>query len=249
VSVQRHELHLLTGSYALDALTGAERAEFEQHLDQCPSCAEEVRGLRETASRLAMATAVTPPPEMRQRVLAAASVTRQLPPTGRGALPRPGGWRRPLSRAGLTAGILALAAAVVFLLVTQLSTNRQLQQARQDNSAIAVVLAAPDARIESMPATAGGTVTAVMSLRQAEAVVTTSALPALPGTRVYQLWVMTSAGAAKSAGLLTVTSSGSTTPALAAGVRPGDRLGITVEPAGGTAQPTTTPVVVMPVTA
>jgi anti-sigma-K factor RskA len=30
-------------------------------------------------------------------------------------------------------------------------------------------------------------------------------------------------------------------------VEPGDRLGITVEPAGGTAQPTTTPVVVMPV--
>jgi anti-sigma-K factor RskA len=60
---------------------------------------------------------------------------------------------------------------------------------------------------------------------------------------------MTSSGAAKSVGLLTVTSTGSTTPALAAGVRPGDRLGITVEPAGGTAQPTTTPVVVMPVTA
>jgi len=32
-------------------------------------------------------------------------------------------------------------------------------------------------------------------------------------------------------------------------VRPGDRLGITVEPAGGTARPTTTPVVVMPVPA
>ncbi|MGH3208526.1 MAG: anti-sigma factor [Trebonia sp.] len=247
MSVQRHELHLLTGSYALDALTGAELAEFEKHLDECPSCAEEVRGLRETASRLAMATAVTPPPGMRQQVLAAASVTRQLPPAGRGSLPRPGGWRRPLSRAGLTAGILALAAAVVFLLVTQLSTNRQLQQARQDNSAIAAVLSAPDARIESMPATAGGTVTAVMSLRQAEAVVTTSALPALPGTRVYQLWVMTSSGAAKSAGLLTVTGAGSTTPVLADGVLPGDRLGITIEPAGGTAQPTTTPVVVMPV--
>jgi anti-sigma-K factor RskA len=128
-----------------------------------------------------------------------------------------------------------------------LSTNSQLQQARQDNSAIAAVLAAPDARIESLPA-AGGTVTAVVSLHQAEAVVTTSALPALPGTRVYQLWVMTSAGAAKSAGLLTVTSSGTTSaPLLAGGVLPGDRLGITVEPSGGTAQPTTTPIVVMPV--
>lgn len=247
VSLQRHELHLLTGSYALDALTDDERAEFEKHLDRCPSCAEEVRGLRETAARLAMATAVTPPPGMRQEVLAAAALTRQLPPTGRSPLPRARGSRRRLSRAGLTAGVLALAAAVVFLLVTQLSTNHQLQQARQDNSAIAAVLTAPDARIESLPATAGGTVTAVMSLRQEEAVVTTSDLPALPGTRVYQLWVMTSAGAAKSAGLLAVASSGSTTPVLADGVLPGDRLGITVEPAGGTSQPTTTPVVVMPV--
>jgi anti-sigma-K factor RskA len=249
VSLQRHELHLLTGSYALDALTDDERAEFEKHLDRCPACAEEVRGLRETAARLAMATAVTPPPRMRQGVLAAAALTRQLPPTGRSPVARArGSLRRPLSRAGLTAGILALAAAVAFLLVMQLSTSRQLQQARQDNSAIAAVIAAPDARIESLPATAGGTVTAVMSLRQEEAVVTTSDLPALPGTRVYQLWVMTSSGAAESAGLLTVTSSGSTAPALASGVLPGDRLGITVEPAGGTPQPTTTPVVVMPVT-
>ena len=49
------------------------------------------------------------------------------------------------------------------------------------------------------------------------------------------------------AGLLAFTSPGSTTPVLADGVLPGDRLGITVEPAGGTPQPTTTPVVVMPV--
>ena len=53
MSAQRHELHLLTGSYALDALTGDEQADFEEHLDRCPACAEEVRGLRETAARLA----------------------------------------------------------------------------------------------------------------------------------------------------------------------------------------------------
>jgi anti-sigma-K factor RskA len=60
---------------------------------------------------------------------------------------------------------------------------------------------------------------------------------------------MTAAGAARSAGLLTITSTGSTTPVLANGVLPGDQFGITVEPAGGTRQPTTTPVVTMPVTA
>ncbi len=145
--------------------------------------------------------------------------------------------------------MLALAAAVAFLLVTQVSTSRQLQQAQAGNSAIAAVLAAPDARIESSPATVGGTVTAVLSAREREAVVTTADIPSLPGSRVYQLWVITAAGAARSAGLLTITSSGSGAPLLASGVLPGDRLGITVEPAGGSAQPTTTPVVIVPVTA
>lgn len=252
MSAQRHELHLLTGGYALDALPDGERGEFEKHLTRCPSCAEEVRGLRETAARLAMATAVTPPPGMRARVLAAAPLTRQLPPAGRGARARAGqrtGLRRiSLSRAGLTASILTLAAAVALLVVMQVSTTRQLHQAQAGSNAIAAVLAAPDARIQSAPAATGGTVTAVMSLRQHEAVITTADLPALPGTRVYQLWVMNSAGGARSVGLLTAARPGSTAPLLASGVLPGDRLGITVEPAGGTPRPTTTPLVIMPVT-
>jgi anti-sigma-K factor RskA len=252
VSVQCHELHLLTGSYALDALNETERAEVEEHLARCPSCAEEVRGLRETATRLAMAATISPPPGMRARVLGAAPRARQLPPPGRNPLAAAGRrtrrWFRPVSRAGLTAAVVTLAAAVAFLLVAQFSTSRQLHQAQASNGAIAAVLAAPDARIESVPGTTGGTVTAVMSLRQREAVVTAD-LPALPGTRVYQLWVMAAAGSARSAGLLTSNRPGSPPTLLADGVLPGDRLGVTVEPAGGTAQPTTTPVVVMPVTA
>ena len=252
MSVQRHELHLLTGGYALDALPEDERAGLERHLARCPSCAEEVRGLRETAARLAMAPALYPPPEMRERVLTTALSVRQLPPPGRGTPGRAGGRTslRRLSRprAGLAAGLLALAAAVAFLLVMQLSTTGQLRQARDANQAIAAVLAAPDARLESLQATVGGRVTAVVSLSNREAVVTTTDLPRPPGSRIYQLWVMDAAGDARSAGLLAVTSSGSAGPVLAVDVLPGDRLGITVEPAGGTAQPTTTPIVIVPVT-
>jgi len=97
-----------------------------------------------------------------------------------------------------------------------------------------------------MPVTVGGSVTAVLSVRQHEAVVTTAGLPAPAASRIYQLWVMSPAGA-RSAGLLPASHAGSTSPVLAVAVQAGDRLGITVEPAGGTAQPTTTPVVVMPV--
>ncbi len=267
MSVQRHELHLLTGSYALDALTGAELTAFEKHLTRCAPCSAEVRELRETAARLAMATAIAPPREMRHLVLAAAPVTRQLPPPGRNLLPRTGrrdgprrvGPRRVRprrisprrvgpSQAGITATILALAAAVVFLFVMQASAQHELRQAQASNQAIAAVLAAPDTRVESAPSSVGGTVTAVMSLERHEAVVSTAGVPPLPGAKVYQLWVMSPSGA-RSAGLLPASSTGTTAPVLAEGVRPGDRLGITVEPAGGTAQPTTAPVVVMPVQA
>jgi anti-sigma-K factor RskA len=84
-----------------------------------------------------------------------------------------------------------------------------------------------------------------LSLQQREAVITAAGMTALPGSKVYQLWVITPAGAARSAGLLPASPAGSTPPVLAAGILPGDRLGITVEPAGGTAQPTTVPVVLM----
>ncbi len=77
----RDEWHVLTGSYAVDALTDQEREGFERHLHHCLSCDAEVRGLRETAARLAMARSLRPPPGLYDRVLAATYRTRQLPPS------------------------------------------------------------------------------------------------------------------------------------------------------------------------
>ncbi len=79
------DMHVLTGSYVLDALSDAEREDFERHLHHCPSCQAEVRGLRETAARLAMAKAARPPAQMAERVLAATSApgsSRRWPATG-----------------------------------------------------------------------------------------------------------------------------------------------------------------------
>ena len=58
VKILADDWHVLTGSYALDALPDPEQEEFERHLQHCPSCEAEVRGLRETAARLAMARAL-----------------------------------------------------------------------------------------------------------------------------------------------------------------------------------------------
>jgi anti-sigma-K factor RskA len=246
MSAQSHELHLLTGVYAVDALTGAELAEFERHLRRCATCTEEVRGLQETAARLGMTTAIAPPPWMRAQVLAVASRTRQLPPSGGRLLARDTSRRVTRLRRSLPRSVAAvtLAAAIVVLAVLQVNTRHQLQQAQQGSREVAAVLAAPDARIEMSSTTVGGTVTAVISARDREAVITTVGLPAPADARVYQLWVMSASGA-RSVGLLPGSRASVTSPVLAADVQSGDRLGITVEPAGGTSQPTTTPIVLL----
>ena len=85
----RDQWHVLTGSYALDALSAAEREGFERHLQHCVSCGAEVRGLRETATRLALARSLRPPPGLQDRVLAVACRTRQLPPSADRPFPLP----------------------------------------------------------------------------------------------------------------------------------------------------------------
>jgi anti-sigma-K factor RskA len=264
-------MHVLTGSYVLDALDAQEREEFERHLQHCPSCEAEVRGLRETAAGLAMAKAVRPPAQMEQRVLAATYRTRQLPPlpaerlrrdlrrtrlarlfagwlaAEQPARGRSNSWTNGWLRSPRLVGAVAAAsvAAAVGLGITQVATQHQLESAQASNAAIAKVLDAPDARMEATQATVGGAVTVVVSALQREAVVTTSGMPSLSSGRVYQVWVMSSSGA-RSVGLLSSTDR--TGQLLASGVRPSDRIGITVEPSGGAPRPTTTPVVTVPLT-
>jgi hypothetical protein len=177
---------------------------------------------------------------MEQQVLAATYRTRQLLP-----LPADRPRRIPhiprIPRIPRRVAVLAAAAGVAVaagLGITQLSAQHQLDRARA--TAIARVVTAPDARVDTAPTSAGGSVTVVTSAALHESVVSASGMASLPSGRVYQVWVMSRSGA-RSAGLIHGSS------LLASAVRPGDRIGITVEPAGGTAQPTTTPVAVVPV--
>jgi len=246
VKILADDWHVLTGSYALDALPDPERAEFERHLQHCPSCEAEVRGLRETAARLAMAQALQPPPGMEQRVLAAAYRTRQLPPLPTDRLRAARDHRRAqVARRFAPRRIAAFAAAAsvaaaVALGITQVSTQHRLVSTQASDAAISRVVTAPDARIETTRTPAGGSVTVVASAALREAVITSTGMVSPPAGRVYQAWVMSPSGA-RSAGLMADRSS-----LLASAVVPGDRIGITVEPAGGTSKPTTTPVAVLP---
>jgi anti-sigma-K factor RskA len=268
VKAMRDDSHVLSGAYVLDALSEPERDSFERHLQHCPLCTDEVRGLRETAARLGLAKTLDPPPQLRSRVLAAAYRTRQLPPPvdDRIGLDRrrtrarkliavspghaqPGGQRRQLGRPLVPrlAGALAAAAVVVVatLGISQSLTRHQPGGAPAASAAISRIVTAPDARTETERTSAGGTVTVVVSADRQAAVVSAAGMRPLPAAQTYQLWVMGPHGGARSAGLLSGT--GRAGPVLASGVEPGDQIGITVEPASGTSSPTTAPVIAVPV--
>lgn len=262
-------LHGLVGAYALDTLDGAELVRFERHLGRCGVCESEVRGFAATAAVLAMAVAVVPPPGLRERVLAGAAVTRQVPPVvavrrrvlpavprwrvrgegregegretvaSRSRVPRPG-WV-PGVAVAVGAGGLAVAAV---LGVVQVSTQHRLDSAQAYGQEIAAVLTAPDARIASAPTSVGGTAAVVVSHSERRLVFTSSGLPVLPSAKVYELWLL-GPGTARPAGLLPAASGGRTAPVLVSGVAADDKAGVTVEPAGGTSSPTTTPIVVL----
>jgi anti-sigma-K factor RskA len=247
----RRDLHSLSGAYALDALPhGAESERFARHLNRCPSCASEVREFREVATAMAFATATEPPTELRDRVLAATALTRQLPPevTSHAAPRRARGRARGrVPWVPWLSGVVATAAVVVAVLFgyAQAHTDQELNQARAQNQAIALVLSAPQVKLLTHATTKGGVATVVLAADRHEIVVTTDGLPALPTGKVYQLWLM-GTNKTVSAGLLPAATSGQTGPVLASGVVKGDKLGLTVEPAPGTAQPTTTPILALP---
>jgi anti-sigma-K factor RskA len=260
----RPDPHLLTGAYALDAVDDAERDRIRRHLARCPACAAEARGLREAATRMALAAAEPPPPQLREKVMAAVAQTRQQAPAGEpGTRPRTGAaWRRPsghgrhgtpaaprrarMPRLAAVAMSVAVVAALA-LAVTQVVTQSRLNTARAQQAALSAVLAAPDARTATARVQDGGTVTVVYSRGERRMIFTADGLPPLPGGKVYELWLM-APQSNRPEGLLDVQSGGRTDPVIASGLRPGDQTGLTVEPAGGSDQPTTTPIVVVPLT-
>src|SRR5215468_4748074 len=196
----------------------------------CQQCADEVRGMAATTTRLGFAASAPPPPQLRDHVLAAVSRTRQLPPVvDHGSLPRES---RPHRMPRLAWVAVAASVAVIVVLATILvRTQSELDQARARAAAVNVVLTAPDARVVTLATSAGGTTTAVYSLARHELVVASAKLPPPPRGKVYELWLL-GPPRVRPAGLLSAATHGHTALVLVAGVLRGDQLGMTVEPAG-----------------
>ncbi len=235
------DVHALVGAYAMDALPAQEAAAFAEHLDQCPTCQQEVAELQITAAQLGLAVTQAPPAALRDQVLAAVAQTRQIPPR---TPPTPSSKprRRTLPR------LLAVAAALVLIVgtgVLALVPNLEEPTRPARPNPVAAVINAPDAQTSTVRLRGGGTMTVISSDRRDQAVVLSQNLPPIPPDRVYQLWLVDEAGNARSADVL--IDSSAPHPGAARLVRQlddGNQIAITREPDGGSRQPTTAPLAI-----
>ncbi len=223
------EIHALSGAYAIDALDDLERAQFERHLADCAECRAEVASLREAGAMLTTASAVAPPPELRDRVLTGITTVRPLPPQVR---------ETPQRRRFRPAALLAAAAVVIAVGAGVAITEPWADETSQSPSLSAVdqVLQAEDAENYTQKFPDGSEATLTRSKSLNRAVIVTSDMAPPPEGKVYQLWLdhegvgMVSAGEMPPEEDAVVVLEGD--PATAIGA------GITVEPAGGSPKPT-----------
>ncbi|KUN84511.1 anti-sigma factor [Streptomyces bungoensis] len=252
----RGDPHSLAAPYALDALEPGERRRFEKHLGDCDRCTGEVRALSEDAVRLAWSTAAPAPAALRARVMAAVRTTpqepapapargraRRLPPHVWGTQPPPARTRTPRARplfVPLATATAAAALVVASLFAVQAQRTQGRLDAERDRSReIAHVLAAADARAASSEDARGRSIGVIASASEGRAVVTLSGYGTPSGGRVHQLWLMRPRAQPRSLGLLA-----GDTPLVAKGLdKSATSLAVTVEPDGGSAQPTGQPVV------
>jgi predicted anti-sigma-YlaC factor YlaD len=242
------EIHALSGAYAADAVNDLERVEFERHLAECSACRAEVDSLREATAVLAEQAHAAAPDSLRDSVLTRISRVRPLPPVSAEAPAGTDTWNpgaRPADPARRWAPAMVAAAVLAVAGVAGVAWqpwDRAEETTQTQLTASERVLRAADAERVSLSFPDGARATVVRSRVEGQAVIRTTDMPPAPEGSVYELWLQHEDGSMSPAGLMpgkadqTVLLEGDASAAVGAG--------ITVEPEGGSAQPTSEPIAV-----
>jgi anti-sigma-K factor RskA len=223
-------------AYAIGALDPVDAAALQTHLKTCQICLAELAAYGAVSEALLMASPPQPPPAaLRQRLQA------RLPGAQK-VVARPKlAWS--FNQFAFGFAILLLLALNAFFLFQMLSLQRQqallTRQVQTSQTALAA-LAYPETR--SLPIS-GENITGTLLLDQERnvAVVIAWNLPALQASQTYQIWLIDPQGKRTSAGIfapqpdLSFTSVSVLSPGSLSNFT---GIGVTVEPAGGSSQPT-----------
>lgn len=237
--------------YALDAVTEQERQAIDGYISAAPeperaAFFERVRGARETLA-LTFRAEEEPPADLFNRIVAQLPAQAADTAPGRGANPHaapaimaPGtdelslARERKLRRPSGTRRWLAGVAAAAAIALGGVGVGSYLAD---QNDPMNQVVRAQDVREASVQVAGGGTATLLISSEKDAAVVKMKDVPAPPEGKVYQMWLIPKDGSAPvSQGLMDAESL--SRPAMVKGISSAAALGITVEPAGGSASPT-----------
>jgi anti-sigma-K factor RskA len=222
------ELLELATPYALNAISETERIAIERQIASAPAAVaaafgDEVRAVRETMALVSAATAADPPPRLRAAVLAAAQTHD----------PRRLRLRTLLlaAAAAIVVGLAAFGAGVALRSSPAPTTPQAPPQTMAQQ-----IMAAPDARTVSGPI-AGGTATVTFSRgKNAGVLVLKNVPPPAQGT-VYQMWLVNDKGPQSAGTMDPAVVTPSTTHTLY-NLGNSSVLAFTVEPGGGSPQPT-----------
>lgn len=224
------ELIDLAAVYALDAVTDAERRDIDARVaaadaDVAEAFARETRSVREALAQMSHATTVEPPAAVRDRLLVLIAADTDTPDAPVDLAARRARWRN----------FLLAAAAAVVVAVGGIVIATQIRQDTPPTSA--QILAADDVRTVSGTIEGGGTATVVYSKEvDAGVLVMNNVAPPTEGT-VYQMWLL-GPGGAIAAGTMTPGDVTPSTTAVLEDISDATALGFSVEPTGGSTQPT-----------
>ncbi|SKC40681.1 Anti-sigma-K factor RskA [Krasilnikoviella flava] len=232
----------LLPAYALDAVDDLERRAVERLL---ASDADARRALDEYRDVVAaFAVEADPPAQMRDAVLARLAGTPQLAPppqaarqTGGAPAPAPSADRPRRRRWGLVAAAAAAVVAVAVPTTIAVQEHREAVRWEAQADRVAQMLADPEARLVTAPVEGGGEATALVS--GDDVLVSAEGMPDAGEGHDWQLWVVAD-DAPVSAGLMPAATGGVSRALVEGGA--GHVVAVTLEPAGGSDQPTTDPV-------
>ena len=246
------EMDELYELYVLNLLEPELAAEIDRHLaegcDYCPSHVKDAFAL--TAALAGVAPLEQPPAALRDRVLASIPETRSkivaMPPPVAPERKSPG-------------ALYALSAACAALLLGCIWLGYQNGQMRTDLTVANRNRTALEATLKNLARTGTQSVAfgkadaphgRVFVNRGTGVVFVGSDLPKIASGRTFQLWLIPASGGPQSAGTFQSDSQGSSVQVSPVTVEPGTKaVAVSVEPQSGSAAPTTTPIIVVPLAA
>ena len=235
----------LLGAYALDALPADDAASMRAHLDGCAEHAAKAAELRAVALRMhELAEPIEAPVRLRGRVLDA--IAREASPGAVAARSIGGAPSRnrvqwsPANMRFLGSNAWGAIAAALLIAVGGLLAWNLVLQNRESASVERLASRATTVATLKQPS-GGGAGTVVYFGNDKKALIITESLDRLDATKTYQMWAVGGAQPA-SLGVMNAGANGGITAVVPFDASRTGTIAITIEPVGGSAQPTSKPI-------